>query len=189
VEGGAERRRHLGPDQLHSVPASPEVIAKELVMPIGRSALLVMFAFGAFLFGGCASVPQREPLQVIVVGVEPLQGEGLEVRMLVRLRIQNPNDSQLDFNGVSVQLDFQGKPFATGVSNAAGSLPRFGETIVSVPVSISVFRIARQAIGVLGNEFRGKLVFGVTGKLAGPEFNSVSFRSKGEFMLPPEIFK
>ena len=44
-----------------------------------------------------------------MVGVEPLQGEGLELRMLVKLRIQNPNDLPLDFNGVSVTMNVQGK--------------------------------------------------------------------------------
>jgi len=124
-----------------------------------------------------------------MVGVEPLQGEGLELRMLVKLRIQNPNDVPLDFNGVSVEMDVQGKRFATGVSDAGGSVPRFGEVIVAVPVSISVFRVARQVMGVVTDEYHGKLAFEMTGKLAGPAFNSVHFKSTGEFTLPPEIFE
>jgi len=83
----------------------------------------------------------------------------------------------------------QGKRFATGVRAAAGSVPRFGETLVDVPVSISVFRIARQAIGVMTNEYRGKLAYEMTGKLAGPAFNSVRFQSKGELTLPAEVFE
>ena len=158
-------------------------------MSTSRSALLVLLACGALLSAGCASLQGRDPIQVIVAGVEPLQGEGLELRMLVKLRIQNPNDLPLDFNGVSVELDVQGKRFATGVSDAAGSVPRFGEAIVDVPVSISVFRIARQAIGVMTNEYRGKLAYKMTGKLAGPAFNSVRFQSKGELTLPAEIFE
>ncbi|RJF96502.1 water stress/hypersensitive response domain-containing protein [Noviherbaspirillum cavernae] len=141
------------------------------------------------LFGGCASLQRHEPIEVIMVGVEPLQGEGLELRMLVKLRIQNPNDVPLDFNGVSVVMDVQGKRFATGVSDAGGSVPRFGETIVAVPVSISVFRIARQVMGVVTNEYRGKLAYEMTGKLAGPAFNSLQFKSSGEFTLPSEIFE
>ena len=125
---------------------------------------------------------------IIMAGVEPLQGQGLELRMLVKLRIQNPNDLPLDFNGVSVQMDVQGKRFATGVSDAVGSVPRFGETIVDVPVSISLFRIARQALDVATNQYRGKLEYEMSGKLAGPAFNSVHFNSKGEFTLPAEIF-
>ena len=158
-------------------------------MSTSRSALLVLLACGALLSGGCASLQGRDPIQVIVAGVEPLQGEGLELRMLVKLRIQNPNDLPLDFNGVSVELDVQGKRFATGVRAAAGSVPRFGETLVDVPVSISVFRIARQAIGVMTNEYRGKLAYEMTGKLAGPAFNSVRFQSKGELTLPAEVFE
>jgi len=158
-------------------------------MPVVRSAMLVLLAIGALLFGGCASLQGREPVQVIIAGVEPLQGEGLELRMLVKLRIQNPNDLPLDFNGVSVQMDVQGKLFATGVSDAVGSVPRFGETIIAVPVSVSLIRIAHQAIGVLTNEYRGKLAYEMTGRLAGPAFNSLHFKSNGEFTLPAEIFE
>lgn len=109
--------------------------------------------------------------------------------MLVKLRIQNPNDMALDFNGVSVEMDVQGKRFATGVSNAAGSVPRYGETIVAVPVSVSVLRIVRQVMGVVTDEYHGKLAYEMTGKLAGPAFNSMHFKSNGEFTLPAEIFQ
>ena len=158
-------------------------------MSIRRRTLLILLAFGVLLCGGCASLQGHDPIQVIIAGVQPLEGEGLELRMLVKLRIQNPNDVPLDFNGVSVQMDVQGKRFATGVSDAAGSVPRFGETIVDVPVSISMFRMARQAIGVMTDEYHGKLAYEMTGKLAGPAFNSVRFKSHGEFTLPAEILE
>jgi len=153
-----------------------------------RIVLFILLACGVLLFGGCASLQHPEPIDVIMAGVEPLQSQGMELRMLVKLRIQNPNDLPLDFNGVSVQMDVQGKRFASGVSDAVGSVPRFGETIVSVPVSISVFSIVRQAMDVVTNEYRGKLEYEMTGRLAGPAFNSVRFNSKGEFTLPAELF-
>ena len=109
--------------------------------------------------------------------------------MLVKLRIQNPNDTPLDFNGMSVQMDVQGKRFATGVSDAVVNIPRFGEAVVGVPVSIPILRIASQAIGVMTDEYRGKLMYEMTGTLAGPAFNSVHFKSNGEFTLPAEIFE
>lgn len=162
------------------------VIATEIIMSISRTALRVLLACGVLVLGGCASLQRHEPIQVIVAGVEPLQGEGLEVRMLLKLRIQNPNEQPLDFNGVSVRMDVQGKRFATGVSDAAGSVPRFGEALVEVPVSISLFHIARQAVGVMTS--RDKLAYEVTGKLAGPAFDSVHFKSHGELKFPAEIF-
>ena len=158
-------------------------------MSIVRRALLVFLAFGMLLSSGCAGLQGREPIEVIMVGVEPLQGEGLELRMLVKLRIQNPNDMALDFNGVSVEMNVQGQRFATGVSSAAGSVPRFGEAIVAVPVSVSVLRIVRQVMGVVTNEFPEKLAYEMTGKLAGPAFNSVHFKSTGELTLPAEVFQ
>lgn len=156
-------------------------------MLLKRSTLLVLFGFAALQLGGCASLQSREPIEAIVVGVEPLKGESLELRMLVKLRIQNPNEVPLDYNGVSVEMDVQGKRFATGVSNATGSVPRFGETLIEVPVSLSAFRMARQAMGVLTDEYRGKLSYEISGRLAGSGFNGARFTSTGEFTLPAEI--
>lgn len=158
-------------------------------MSISRIMLFLLLTVGILPFGGCAGLQRGEPIQVIMAGVEPLQGQELELRMLVKLRIQNPNDIPLDYNGVYVQMDVQGKPFATGVSDASGSVPRYGEAIVNVPVSVSAFRIARQAIDMISNQYHGKIAYELTGKLAGPTFNSVRFKSKGEFRLPADVFE
>ena len=154
-----------------------------------RNVPFVLLAFGVLLFNGCASIRYSQHIDVVMAGVEPLQSEGLELRMLVKLRIQNPNDVPLDFNGVSVKMDVQGKSFATGVSDTAGSVPRFGETIVSVPVSIPLLRIVRQTMDVVTDEYRSKVEYEMTGRLAGPAFNSVHFNSRGEFTLPAELFE
>jgi len=156
-------------------------------MSMRRRALLVLFSLGTLLLGGCAGLQRAESVNVIIAGVEPLEGEGLEVRMLVKLRIQNASDAALAFNGVAVQMDVQGKRFATGVSNAGGSIPRFGEAVVAVPVSISVLGIVRQAVGVFTGDAGGKLAYEMTGQLAGPALTGVQFRTAGELTLPAEI--
>jgi hypothetical protein len=101
----------------------------------------------------------------------------------------DPNDLPLDFNGASVQMAVQGKRFATGVNDVGGKVPRFGEAIIDVPVTFSVFGIVRQAFDVMTHPYRGKLADVMTGRLAGPAFNSMRFTSKGEFTLPAEIFE
>jgi LEA14-like dessication related protein len=161
----------------------------EIVMITRRITLLASVALSVLLSAGCTSLQGRQPLDVIVAGVEPLKGEGLELRMLLKLRVQNPNDAPVDFNGVSLQMDVQGKRFATGVSDTTGSVPRFGETIVDVPVSISVFRLARQAVGVMTDEYRGKLAYEMSGRLAGTGFRSVRFTSRGDLTLPEEFLE
>lgn len=134
---------------------------------------------------GCASLQGRDPLQVTVAGVEPLQGEGMELRLLVKLRVQNPNDDPVDYNGIALEMDVQGKTFATGVSDAHGSVPRFGESVIEVPVTASAFRIARQALGLMDSDgVGGKISYELSGKLNGSGFSAVRFRNKGEFELP-----
>ena len=149
--------------------------------------LLAVLALTAVLgaTSGCASLQGRDPLQVTVAGVDPLQGEGMELRLLVKLRVQNPNDAPVDYNGVAVEMEVQGKTFATGVSDAHGSVPRFGESVIEVPVTASAFRMARQALGLMsGGGMPGKISYEMTGKLNGSGFSTVRFQNKGEFELP-----
>ncbi|HET7535991.1 MAG TPA: LEA type 2 family protein, partial [Candidatus Didemnitutus sp.] len=126
----------------------------------------------------------QEPLHVTVAGIESLPGEGMEIRMLVKLRIQNANDAPIDYNGVSLKLDVQGQTYASGVSDAQGTIPRFGEGVIEVPVTISALRVALQAVGHMrdGNPPE-KIKYKVKGKLAGPAFGSRSFATEGELDL------
>ena len=144
----------------------------------------LMIALTALLLGACASLPNQDPLQVTVAGIESLPGEGLELRMLVQLRVQNPNQAPIDFSGVYVELDVQGKTFATGVSSESGTVPAFGEAVVAVPVTVSVLRMVRQVVGVLDGQPVDKIRYEMSGKLSGGVFNTHRFGTSGEFELP-----
>jgi hypothetical protein len=149
------------------------------LLAIGSLALLLATS-------GCASMQSRDPLQVTVAGIEPLQGEGMELRLNVKLRVQNPNDAPIDYNGVAVEMIVQGKTFATGVTDAHGNVPRFGEAIIEVPVTASAFRMARQAFGMMKGTGggTGKIAYELKGKLSGSAFSTVRFQNKGEFEMP-----
>jgi LEA14-like dessication related protein len=149
------------------------------------SLRLTSLLLAALLFAGCASMPSLDPLQVTVAGIEPLQGEGMEMRLLVKLRVQNPNDSPVEFNGASLNLDVMGRRFASGVSDQAGTVPRFGETIVAVPVTVSVLRMARQVLGMLDGKPVTRVTYAMSGKLSGSSmFGTQRFNTTGEFDLP-----
>lgn len=150
---------------------------------MNRRLILTGAAVGLAL-AACTGLPQRDPLQVTVSGVESLPGEGLELRMLLKLRVQNPNDTPVEYDGVYVNLDVQGRTFATGVSDASGSVPRFGEAVISVPVTVSALRMARQVMGMVDGEPVDKIRYDMRGKLDGAGFSDVRFRSQGEFALP-----
>ena len=130
---------------------------------------------------GCA-LWQREPLRVSVAGIESLPGQGLEARFTVRLRIQNPNDKPLTFDGISLQLDLAGKSFASGVSDQSGSVPRFGEIVVAVPVTVPAFAMVRQAIGLARGERLSKVDYEVRGRLG-----RAAFETSGDIPLPADL--
>jgi LEA14-like dessication related protein len=135
------------------------------------------------LLAGCASLSGQEPLRVTLAGVESLPGEGMELRMAVKLRVQNPNDAPVDFDGVAVSLELRGMDFASGVSDTRGSVPRFGETVLTVPVTVSAFAVARQVISLASGD-NPKVEFIARGKLSDGSFGGARFESKGSFDLP-----
>lgn len=139
--------------------------------------------FTCLLLCACAALQPRDPLQVTVAGIEPLQGQGLELRLNVKLRVQNPNDAPVDYNGVAVEMDVQGKTFATGVADVTGAVPRFGESVITVPVTISAFRMARQAIGVMSGGAMKKIEYEMKGKLSSG-LTPTRFVTKGSFDFP-----
>ncbi len=141
---------------------------------------ILALALAVLSLCACTSMSSRDPLQVMVAGIEPLQGEGLELRFLVKLRVQNPNGTPFDYAGAYVKLEVQDRTFATGVSDAGGTVTGFGESLVDVPVTVSVLRIARQVIGMRGDAPAEQIRYKMSGKLG-----SHRFSADGEFSMKP----
>lgn len=148
--------------------------------PVAHLLLALMLVLS---LAGCAAFSPRDPLNVQVAGIQPLPGEGLELRMAVKLRVQNPNDMALEYNGVALDLEINGRRLASGVSDERGSVPRFGETVLTVPVTISAFSAARQALGLAENIGMDEVPYVLRGKLAGGLFGTQRFVEKGTLDL------
>lgn len=143
-----------------------------------------LFAVIPLVVAGCAGMPGQDPLRVTLAGIESLPGEGMEVRMAVKLRVQNPNDAPVHFDGVALTLALRGMDFASGVTDARGSIPRFGETVITVPVTVSVFAVARQVIGLVSGENTQRMEFIARGKLSDGSLGGSRFESRGTLELP-----
>lgn len=133
----------------------------------------------ALLLAACAALPGRDPLRVELVGVEPVEGQGLELRLAVKLRVQNPNDDAIEYDGAALELEVNGKTLASGVSDQRGSVPRYGERVLVVPVSISALNAVRQALVLADGTQRDAVPFVLRGKLAGGVFGAVRFSQEG----------
>lgn len=139
----------------------------------------LMMLFAALVLAGCAALQPNDPLRVEVVGIEPAESQGLELRLAIKLRIQNPNEGAVSFDGTALELDVNGKTLATGVSDQKGSVPRYGESILVVPVSISAMNAVRQALVFTDGKQRDELPYVLRGKLAGGAFGTVRFTKEG----------
>ena len=142
------------------------------------------------LLSGCANLQLGDDApNVRVAGLEPLPTEGLEVRFELKLRVQNPNETPLAYDGMSVNLDLDGQGLASGVSNASGEIPRFSEEVLTIPVTISALSIARQLLSRVG-ESNGStsdesIVYTLKGKLGAVAGTSgaTRFSDSGELNL------
>lgn len=154
------------------------------MMMFRRVLVMVLFCQVA----GCALVQPRDPPVVRVVGMQALPSEGLELRFELRLRVQNPREEPIKYDGIAVSLDLDGRGLASGVSDAKGTVARFGEAVVEVPVTISLFSALREALARAGDLERGTVArdipYAMTGRFGGSGLGGVRFRSEGKLTLP-----
>jgi hypothetical protein len=151
-------------------------------LSVGKQGLIGV----ALILAACAGMPGREPVHVTVAGIEGLPSEGMEMRLLVKLRVQNPSDAPIEYDGAYLRMEVLDKTFATGVSNERGTVPRFGDALVNVPVTISTISFGLNLLGMFASGVGppGRINYRMEGKLNGPLFGSSSFQAAGEFALP-----
>lgn len=143
-------------------------------------SLLVLGLCG---LAGCTGLPNRDPLFIDVAGIEPLPGEGMELNLAVRIRVQNPNDVPVEYSGVALRVDLNGRNLASGVSDRIGTVPRYGENVFTIPVTISAFDMARQILAYVNAENPNEVRYRVRGKLEGGWFGTRRFSDEGTFTL------
>jgi len=137
----------------------------------------------AVFLASCASLPNRDPITVNVAGIESIPGAGLEIRLLVALRVTNPNDAPVDYSGAALDFFLNDRRLATGVSGARGSVPRYGEAVLEIPVTISAFDVARQILGFASGNNTDRFNYRIRGKLDGGVFGTHRFEDEGEINL------
>ncbi|MFJ3450571.1 LEA type 2 family protein [Pseudomonas sichuanensis] len=146
-----------------------------------RCCLILLLALG---LNACALLQNRDPLNISVIGIDPLPGQDLEIRMAVKIRVQNPNETPVDFNGIALNLEVNDQPLAAGVSDQRGHIGRYDEAVIVVPVSVTAFAFLRQAYGLSRVDSLQGLPYVLRGKLAGGPLGTVRFTDKGKLDLP-----
>lgn len=155
-----------------------------MTLRLSRHLRLLLVVLLACTVNACALLQARDPLNISVIGIEPLPGQELELRMAVKIRVQNPNETPVDFNGIALNLEVNDQPLAAGVSDQRGHIGRYDETVIVVPVSVTAFAFLRQAYGLSQVQSLQGLPYVLRGKLAGGPLGTVRFTDKGKLDLP-----
>jgi LEA14-like dessication related protein len=131
----------------------------------------------------CSAWGVREPLNVTIVDITPLDMSLLEQRYAVKVRLLNPNDVDIAFDGVVFDLEINDKPFAKGVSDRGGTIPRFGEAVIDIQVVTGLQNILRQIVE-FQKEDRAGFSYHIKGRLHSSMGLTIPFDTNGEFVLP-----
>ena len=133
------------------------------------------------LLAGCASLSVfSEPPKVTLVDIQPMEMTLFEQRFLVRLRIQNPNPEPLDVAGMSYEVDINDRDFAEGVHGIPFVVEPFGEQVIDVTLSSTLFNVIDQFQG-LTTERRTSLTYRLSGSLSiSGSLTRVRFERSGE---------
>ena len=66
----------------------------------------------------------------------------------------------------------------------SGTVPRYGEAVLTIPVTISALSMARQVLGFANAQDQRDVSYSVRGKLEGGVFGTRRFTDEGTFELP-----
>jgi len=115
------------------------------------------------LAGACAQTAQRPKLDVSITELGAAQIGVLEQTYSLKLRVQNPNPMDISTDGLSFDIEINGKPFARGVSNESVTIPRLGEAMVTVQAVSDLSGLIQQMRGIEGAATSG-LRYRLTGR-------------------------
>jgi len=158
---------------------------------LNRSSLqttVVALIVTAIALMGCAGIgKQLEPPRVSLANIRVEEVSGLETAFEIQMRVFNANDVDLKVKGIKADLEINGQPFATGVSNTPVEIPSYGTELVTITVYSSVIKMFKSVYGLKGSE---ELKYRLNGKISVSAGNnmmptSLPFESEGQVSLKP----
>jgi hypothetical protein len=155
-----------------------------------RLATCAVAVAGSGLSAGCALLPWSASAPTVhLLSLQRVEGEPLERRFELRLRIQNPNPKPIDFKGLALTLDLNNRLVGTGVTDTEGAVPALGDTLLNLAVTVSAAPETLQMLGLTDKLPRGDLPYTLKGRFTGGTLarllgTEATFESSGSVRLP-----
>lgn len=139
----------------------------------------------ALLTASCSTIPKDfESPRVNIADMTAKDVALFEQRFDVKLRVQNPNDTDISVNGMKFDIELNDREFGNGMSGQRVNVPRFGSETVDVEVITTLGSFLRQVqdfSGGAGQKVRYRLKG--TAFVVAPSQFKVPFDEKGEIDL------
>ena len=103
-----------------------------------------LIALVLLLFGCAAFQQSMERPRINIANIMPRDIKLFEQVFDLELRIQNPNDTPLEVNGLAFDLELNGKRFASGVSNQSLVIDRLSSDVIHVEAITTLVGFLRQ---------------------------------------------
>ena len=109
------------------------------------------------LLSGCANMmgmPNLNALKEPKISLAGLSMKGLnlmEPTFLVKLKVDNPNDLNLDLSGADVDLALNGQKVASGISRSPLTLVKQGTSNMKIEVKASTLGVLKQIMQLQAN--------------------------------------
>jgi LEA14-like dessication related protein len=157
-----------------------------------RNYTFVIAIISLLLLSGCAGLsPSFEKPKVNLADIQVREIKTLETAFLVQLRIMNPNETPLEIQGLSCDLELDGRQFASGLQGEQLTVPPYGTALVPVDVYASMLDMVSSVIGLIQTAGQPEsqlqsITYRLTGRVrvsTGSFTRSIPFESEGELNL------
>src|ERR1700742_2530772 len=108
---------------------------------------LLLTALASLALGGCASTFHLEAPQLSVVSLKMQSADIFSQRILVRMRVMNPNARELPVKGITYRIEVNDAELAQGVSDTPFVVPPMGEAEFDVNLTANLASALSQLLG------------------------------------------
>jgi LEA14-like dessication related protein len=116
-------------------------------MPSSSRVRALLLALVVLVVAGCASTLELEPPQLTVVSMQVQSADLFSQRMLVHMRVVNPNARELPVKSIKYRIEVGGADLAQGLADKPFVVPAMGEAEFDVQVTANLANALSQILG------------------------------------------
>jgi len=111
-----------------------------------------VFALACSAVVGCAVLPKFEAPKLSVISMKVQSADIFSQRMVVRMRVLNPNARELPIKGIEYRIEVNDAELAQGLTDSAFVVPAMGEAEFDVQVTANLATALTQFLSRKGSQ-------------------------------------